>query len=304
MIGSTQSVITVIGSINTDMVVKTSVLPTAGETVTGGAFFMSAGGKGGNQAVAAARQGAQVSMVANLGTDMFGDAAITRLQAEGIDCKFVSRDEDQASGVALISVDDKGENHIVVAPGANATLHKQHVENAFEQVQASSLVLMQLEIPIDTVVRVSELCREKGCRLILDPAPAKDLPESVIAGVYLLTPNESEAESLTGIQVVDEDSAREAATKLLAAGAENVAITLGKQGVFLASDEVAHLIPSPVVDAVDTTAAGDCFNGSMAAALAGGSSLAESIDFASKAAAISVTRLGAQDSMPYARELG
>jgi len=304
MIGSTQSVITVIGSINTDMVVKTAQLPAAGETVTGGAFFMAAGGKGGNQAVAAVRLGAQVSMVANLGTDMFGDAAITRLQAEGVDCNYVSRDEQHASGVALISVDDRGENHIAVAPGANATLRKQYVEDAFEQVQASSLVLMQLEIPMDIVVTVAELCTEKGCRLILDPAPAQDLPEAVIAGVYLLTPNETEAESLTGIQVVDEDTAREAATKLLAAGAQNVAITLGKQGVFLANEEVSHLIPSSVVDAVDTTAAGDCFNGAMAAALAGGGSLSESIDFACKAAAISVTRLGAQDSMPYVRELG
>lgn len=304
MIGSTQSVITVIGSINTDMVIKTPVLPKTGETVTGGVFVMSAGGKGGNQAVAATRLGAQVSIVANLGTDMFGDAAINRLQAEGVDCKFVSRDEHQASGVALISVDESGENHIVVAPGANSTLLKRHVDDAFKQVKASSLVLVQLEIPMDTVARVVELCTEKGCRLILDPAPAQDLPASVIAGAYLLTPNEIEAEILTGIQVTDEKSAREAATKLLAAGAENVVITLGKQGVFLANNEASYLISSPAVDAVDTTAAGDCFNGSMAAALAGGCSLTECINFACKAASISVTRLGAQDSMPYAREMG
>jgi len=303
MIGSTQFAIAVVGSINTDMAVKTQSLPVAGETVIGGNFFMSAGGKGGNQAVAAARLGAEVSMVANLGMDMFGDTAINRLQAEGIDCRFVSRDEHQASGVALISVDEKGENQIVVAPGANSTLHSRHVEVAFKQIKASSLVLMQLEIPMHTVTRVVELCREKGCRLILDPAPAQELPASVIASAYLLTPNETEAESLTGIRVVDENSAREAASKLLAAGVENVAITLGNQGVFLANNESFHLIPSLTVDAIDTTAAGDCFNGSVAAALATGSSLVECIKFACKAASISVTRLGAQDSMPYAREL-
>jgi|TARA_B110000467_G_scaffold162011_1_gene184256 ribokinase len=303
MIGCTQSAITVIGSINTDMVVKTQSLPAVGETVIGGNFFISAGGKGGNQAVAAARLGAEVSMVANLGMDMFGDTAINKLQVEDIDCRFVSRDKHQASGVALVSVDESGANHIVVAPGANSTLHSKHVEAAFKQIRSSSLVLMQLEIPMGAVTRAAELIREKGCRLILDPAPAQELPASVLASAYLLTPNETEAESLTGIHVVDENSARKAATKILAAGVENVAITLGNQGVFFANNSSSHLILSPTVDAVDTTAAGDCFNGSVAAALATGSSLLESIEFACKAASISVTRLGAQDSMPYAREV-
>tara|TARA_B110000858_G_scaffold193768_1_gene246943 strand:- start:43808 stop:44725 length:918 start_codon:yes stop_codon:yes gene_type:complete len=303
MTGSAQSAITVIGSINTDMVVKTQSLPSAGETVMGGNFFMSGGGKGGNQAVAAARLGATVSMVANLGMDTLGDTAIGRLQAEGIDCKFVSRDEHQASGVALISVDAGGENHIVVAPGANATLSSKHVEEAFSQIEPSSLILLQLEIPMDAVSRAAELSAKKGCRLILDPAPAQELSASLMASTYLITPNETEAEILTGIRVVDEASAREAATQLLAVGVENVAITLGKQGVFLANNEASQFIPSLAVDAVDTTAAGDCFNGSLAAALAKGGSLPDSIKFACKAASIAVTRLGAQDSMPYAREI-
>lgn len=303
MIGSAQSAIAVIGSINTDMVVKTQSLPSAGETVMGGNFFMSAGGKGGNQAVAAARLGASVSMVANLGMDTLGDTAMSRLQAEGIDCQFVSRDEHEASGVALISVDAGGENQIVVAPGANSTLDRKHIEDAFTQIEASSLVLMQLEIPMDAVSRAAELSTEKGCRLILDPAPAQALPAPLMASAYLITPNETEAEILTGIRVIDEASAREAAIKLLTAGVENVAITLGNQGVFLANNEGSHLIPGLAVEAVDTTAAGDCFNGSLAAALATGSSLPDSIKFACKAASISVTRLGAQDSMSYAREI-
>jgi len=264
---------------------------------------MSAGGKGGNQAVASARLGATVSMVANLGSDLFGDAAISKLKAEGIDCAFVSRDEHHPSGVALICVDEAGENHIVVAPGANHTLLDMHVDAAFEVIEDSSLVLLQLEIPMDTVAKAVALSKQKNCRIILDPAPAQELPASIIADVYLLTPNETEAELLTGIRVFDEGSAQEAANKLLAAGAENVAITLGSQGVLLSNAEGYQLIPTPKVDAADTTAAGDCFNGSLAAALAAGNSLVESVEFAYRSAAISVTRLGAQDSMPYGHEI-
>jgi ribokinase len=300
---STPSTITVIGSINTDMVVKAPVLPVPGQTVSGGKFFMSAGGKGGNQAVAAARLGARVAMIANLGTDMFGDAAIDRLNSEGIDCAFVSRDQHQPSGVALIGVDASGENHIMVAPGANQTLSSKHMDGAFQHIPDPTILLLQLEIPMDAVARAVVLAAEKNCRVILDPAPAKELPAAVIAGAYLLTPNETEAEVLTGIPVNDEASAIEAANTLLAKGAQNVAITLGSQGVLLANGEACQLIATPTVAAVDTTAAGDCFNGSLAVALAHGKTLQEGVEFACRAASISVTRLGAQDSMPYAHEL-
>ncbi len=293
----------VIGSVNTDMVVKADRLPKPGQTVSGGDFFMSAGGKGGNQAVAAARLGANVRMVANLGADVFGDAAVKRLEAESVDTTLVRRDENQPSGVALISVDAAGENQIVVAPGANATLLEAQVDRAFETMPEGSLVLLQLEVPLPTVAHAVVVAGEKGCRVILDPAPAKALPGELLSGVFLLTPNETEAEALTGIDVHDQSSALEAARELRDAGVANVAITLGGEGVLLATAEGSELIPAPEVSAVDTTAAGDCFNGSLAVALAEGTSLREAAAFACRAAAISVTRLGAQDSMPFAGEV-
>lgn len=295
--------ITVIGSINTDMVVRTPMLPKPGQTVVGGEFFMTAGGKGANQAVAAARLGAKVAMVGKVGADVFGDSAIERLESEGIDTSLVSREGERPSGVALISVDDSGENHIVVAPGANDSVDCEYIESAFTEIPHASLVLLQLEIPLEAVKHAVTLARQKGCRIILDPAPARQLPSSLVAGAYLLTPNETEAEILTGIKVGDENSAHEAAARLLAEGAENVAVTLGAGGVLLATGENARLIPAPEVNAVDTTAAGDCFNGSAAVALARGLSLGASVEFACRAASIAVTRLGAQDAMPYAHEL-
>ncbi|MBN4048172.1 ribokinase [bacterium AH-315-O15] len=299
----TQTPIYVIGSINTDMIVKADKLPSPGQTVMGGDFLMTAGGKGGNQAVAAARHGAPVSMVANLGEDIFGDQAIHRLQAEGIDCTHVGRDADQPSGVALISVDDSGENHIVVAPGANSTVTEQQVEAALESMPAGSIVLLQLEIPLATVSHGIALANEKNCLVILDPAPAQALPEEMLQGLYLLTPNETEVEILTGMAVNDPDSAIQAATRLLQAGVQNVAITLGAEGVLLANDQGSELIAAPSVKALDTTAAGDCFNGSVAVGLASGNGLRDAMAFACRAASISVTRMGAQDSMPHSHEM-
>ncbi len=295
--------ITVIGSINTDMVVRTPMLPKPGQTIVGGEFFMTAGGKGANQAVAAARLGAKVAMVGKVGADVFGDSAIDRLESEGIDTSLVSREGERPSGVALISVDDSGENHIVVAPGANESVDCEHIERAFTEIPHASLVLLQLEIPLKAVKHAVTLARKKECRIILDPAPARQLPSSLVAGAYLLTPNETEAEILTGINVSDENSASEAAAGLLAAGATNVAITLGAGGVLLATGENTRLFPALDVNAVDTTAAGDCFNGSLAVALTRGLSLENSVEFACRAASIAVTRLGAQEAMPYASEL-
>lgn len=299
----TQTPIYVIGSINTDMIVKADKLPSPGQTVMGGDFLMTAGGKGGNQAVAAARHGALVSMVANLGEDIFGDQAVSRLQSEGIDCTHVGRDANHPSGVALISVDASGENHIVVAPGANSTVTEQQVEAALASIPAGSIVLLQLEIPLATVSHAIALANEKSCRVMLDPAPAQALPEEMLQGLYLLTPNETEAEILTGMAVDDPDSATQAAERLLEAGAQNVAVTLGARGVLLANDQGSELIAAPSVKALDTTAAGDCFNGSVAVALAGGNDLRDAMAFACKAASISVTRMGAQDSMPHSHEI-
>lgn len=298
-----ETAIYVIGSINTDLVVKTDILPSPGQTVMGGDFFMNAGGKGGNQAVAAARLGGHVSMVGNLGTDLFGDAALTRLEREAIDCTHVSRDEDRPSGVALIGVDTSGENQIVVAPGANGTLTTSHVEQAFDAIPERAIVMLQLEIPLATVIRVVELAWTKRCQVVLDPAPAQPLPSAVIEGAYLITPNATEASLLTGVSVEDAGSAGRAATALLDTGAEHVAITLGRKGALLASRGGRTLIPAPTVDAVGATAAGDCFNGAVAVALARGRSLADSMAVACRAASLSVTRLGAQDSMPFSQDL-
>lgn len=301
---TTPQPIYVIGSINTDMVAMTDHLPTPGETVMGGEFMMTAGGKGANQAVAAARLDGDVTMVGRLGVDIFGDQSVARLKAEKINCDFISRDSAAASGVALISVDGEGENHIVVAPGANNTLHIDTIDTALSSLPENAIVLMQLEIPIETVAHVISFAKDSNRKVILDPAPARELPENFLDGLFLITPNETEATHLSGIEVIDQNSAKAAAKKLLQTGVQNVAITMGADGVLLASgDENLQLIASPTVNAVDTTAAGDCFNGALSVSLANGLELEEGINKACHAASISVTRKGAQDSMPFSNEV-
>jgi len=301
---TTSQPIYVIGSINTDMVAMTDHLPTPGETVMGGEFMMTAGGKGANQAVAAARLDGDVTMVGRLGADIFGDQSVARLEAEKINCDFISRDSAAASGVALISVDGEGENHIVVAPGANNTLHIDTIDTALSSLPENAIVLMQLEIPIETVAHVISFAKDSNRKVILDPAPARELPENFLDGLFLITPNETEATHLSGIEVIDQNSAKAAAKKLLQTGVQNVAITMGADGVLLASgDENLQLIASPTVNAVDTTAAGDCFNGALSVALANGLELEEGINKACHAASISVTHKGAQDSMPFSNEV-
>jgi ribokinase len=293
----------VIGSINTDMVVKSKALPRPGQTLIGGEFLMNSGGKGANQAVAAARLGAQVSLLGCLGQDIFGSEAITRLEQEKVDCSLVSRSKTQPSGVALISVDCTGENQITVAPGANHCVSEQQVELAFDAMVSDSLILLQLEIPLLSVAHAVDLARAHNCRAILDPAPAQSLSEQILQNLYLITPNESEAETLTGIKVDSPESAEEAANFLLKAGVLNVALTMGCKGVLLASSEGCEVIPATTVKAIDTTAAGDCFNGSLAFALASEETLREAVIFAARVASVSVTRIGAQDSMPFQNEL-
>lgn len=297
------SQIVVIGSINTDMVVSADKLPRPGETVLGEEFLMTAGGKGANQAVAAARLGARVAMVGSLGLDLFGDAARANLLAETIDCHHVNQNSETSSGVALISVDKRGENHIVVAPGANSTLSERDIESALASIPDQCVILIQLEIPMTTVAHAVRLAAAKHCRIILDPAPAQPLGTDLLDHVYLITPNQTEAEVLTGIEVRDAHSALTAAKALLQQGTETVALTLGAEGVLLASQKQHEVIPAPTVQSVDTTAAGDCFNGALAAALAKGWELREAARYACHAAAISVTRKGAQSSMPRADEL-
>ncbi len=297
--------VVVVGSVNTDMVVKSQRIPVPGETVTGGQFVMAAGGKGANQAVAAARLGAEVTLVAKIGQDMLGDQAIENYRSEGILTDCILRDPDHSTGVALILVDGQGENLISVASGANHALLPQDVEQAAERIRTAGVVLLQLEIPLEVVRFTARLAAEASVPVILDPAPAPDAPldGELLGHVSYLTPNESEAERLTGVEVRDEASARTAAQKLLDGGARHVIVTLGSKGALVAGPQGAALIPSHPVEARDSTAAGDAFNGGLASALARGLSLDDAVRQASLVGALSVTRLGAQPSLPNADEL-
>ena len=296
--------IIVVGSSNTDMVVKTKRIPGVGETVTGGDFVMAAGGKGANQAVAAARMGAAVTFVAKVGQDMFGDSAIEGYRAEGINTDYIFRDSENATGVALILVDEQGENLISVASGANHALTVEEVDRAAERIRAADMLMLQLETPLDVVQRAAELAADAEVPVILDPAPAPDLPlpTSLLKHVTYLTPNETEATKLTGVAVEDESSARQAAQRLLELGVRNVVVTLGAKGALVVGD-AAHFVSARAVDALDSTAAGDAFNGGLAVALAQGKAILEAVRQASIAGAISVTRMGAQPSLPTQEEV-
>ena len=295
--------IIVIGSSNTDMVVKTEKLPMPGETVMGGTFLMNPGGKGANQAVSAARLGSKVIFIAKVGDDLFGRQALQQFQHENIDTSFITMDRDHPSGVALIGVDAHGENSIIVAPGSNSYLNTQIVEQALESIREPAIILIQLEIPIQTVEFAIERGYAKGCKVILNPAPVRSLDKKALQYLHLITPNESEAEMLTGIRVTDLLTAEQAALQLHKLGVPNVVITLGARGAYLHTKSITKLIPAPPVTAVDTTAAGDCFSGALAVALSEGFEIEKAVSFACNAASISVTRMGAQSSLPYRKEV-
>ena len=288
----------VIGSSNTDMVVKSEHLPAPGETVLGGQFIMNPGGKGANQAVAAARLEGDVTFIAKVGNDIFGQEAIKGFQTHGINTGFIVTDPQSPSGVALIMVDEQGENCISVALGANAALQREDIDRADEAIGEASYVLIQLEIPIDVVKHAVQLAVKAGTQVVLNPAPAQALSDNLLSSLYMITPNETEAELLTGIKVENIDSARVAARALRQQGVEIVIITLGSKGAYVQSEEVDQLVPSPTVKAVDTTAAGDTFNGALVVGLSEGMSIIDAVIFANKAAAYSVTKLGAQASAP------
>ena len=295
--------IVVVGSSNTDMIIKMDKIPIPGETVLGGEFSIVAGGKGANQAVAAARAGGQVAFVACVGQDMFGQQAIDGFVADNINVDTIFKDEKAASGVALIFVDKKGENSIAVASGANYELMPEHIYEAENIIKSAQILVLQLEIPIETVTAAAKLASENGVKVILNPAPAQPLMDELLLNISILTPNESETKLLTGIHVDDESSAEKAAGILLEKGLEAVLITLGSRGVFMATPDKCGLIPGFKVDALDTTAAGDVFNGALAVSLAENNSLEDSVHFANSAGALSVTKLGAQPSAPYRQEI-
>ncbi|MDD2436673.1 MAG: ribokinase [Massilibacteroides sp.] len=295
--------ILVVGSSNTDMVIQTEHLPRPGETVLGGTFFMNPGGKGANQAVAIARLGGRVTFICKTGSDVFGHQSQQLFEEEGINTSYILPDSKHPSGVALITVDKKAENCIVVASGANANLTPGDLERAEEAIDQADYVLMQLEIPLKTVTYVAEKAWEKGKKVLLNPAPAQKLPLFLLRHLYLITPNETEAEMISGVKITNENSVREAARVIAEMGVKHVIITLGSKGAFLYSGSIAHMIPALNVKPVDTTAAGDVFNGALTVALAEGRTLEESVRFACKASAISVTRSGAQSSAPYRNEV-
>lgn len=295
--------VVVVGSSNTDMVVQMPRLPAPGETILGGEFVVAAGGKGANQAVAAARLGAQVTFVARIGTDMLGDQSLKNFAADGLVTDYIVRDAAQPSGVALIMVGGSGENMIAVASGANGQLGPLDVARAEDAIREASVLLLQLEIPMPTVRYSAEAARKAGLTVILNPAPARDLDEDLLKKVSVLTPNSTETKILTGILPTDQESAARAAECLFEQGVATVVITLGEKGAFYAGKNGAGLVPSRSVKAIDTTAAGDAFNGALAVALASGRELEQAVEFANQAAAISVTRVGAQPSLPRLEEL-
>lgn len=295
--------IIVIGSSNVDMVVRTSHLPAPGETILGGEFFMNQGGKGANQAVAIKRLGGNLIFMAKLGNDVLGRQSVGYFKKEGIYTRYIALDEDSASGVALISVDDHAENSIVVASGANMLLNEQDVDKMLEEMCEGDILLMQLEIPLQTVEYAARKAFGKGVKVVLNPAPARSLPKELFRHLYMVTPNRIEAEMLTGIKIANDADVEKVAEEICAMGVKNVIITLGSKGCLIREEGVSYRIDAFKVEPVDTTAAGDTFNGALCVGLSEGMDLKQAAVMASKASSIAVTRMGAQSSIPYREEL-
>ena len=295
--------IVVIGSCNTDMVINLDRLPLPGETLLGGQFFMNSGGKGANQAVAAARLGGKVIFIAKVGNDPFGIRSLDQYKAEGIGTKHVLVDKEHPSGVALILVDSHGENSIAVASGANAHLMPKDIDEAQSAIKDSDIVLMQLETPMETVERAALIAKQEGKKVILNPAPAQPLSASLLECLYMLIANETEAEFISGVQITDMNSVARAADIICSKGVELVGSPLVNKGAFIKERGAYHQVPALKVKAVDATAAGDTFCGAVCVALAEDKGITEAVEFANRAAAVTVTRMGAQSSLPYRREV-
>ncbi len=295
--------IAVVGSSNMDLVVKSKSIPAVGETILGGDFIMVPGGKGANQAVAAAKLGAEVYFVAKLGNDVFAEQSLDNFKKETVNTKHVIQTSEAPSGVALIMVDDEGNNLIVVAPGANQTLLPADVKRAESDIASCGAVVAQLEVPLETIEFAAKMANDLKVPFVLDPAPARELGQELLRMVDVLTPNETEAQILTGIEVTDEESARAASKNLLERDIKAVILTLGGKGFLLADNEEARYVSAQKVDAVDSTAAGDAFTGSLAVGIAENKALLDAALFANYVAALSVTKMGAQSSMPTLQEV-
>jgi len=298
-----RSKIVVIGSTNMDMVVKSFHIPVPGETVLGGGFIMNTGGKGANQAVAIARLGGDVSFISKVGKDVFGMQASQAFEDEGIGVEGILYDNSLPTGVALITVDETGENSMVVDPGANLNLTPSEVGKYLDKISNISTILIQTGIPMETIKFAIEYASIYSIKVILNPAPANAHASALLDKIDIITPNISEAEILTGIPVIDIDSARRAAENLYFNGAKNVVITMGALGSVLLYREGFYVIPATKVKAIDSTGAGDTFNGALALAVSEGQDMLSAVHFASQVASIATTRMGAQSSIPNRNDL-
>ncbi len=293
----------VVGSANMDLVVQCSRFPLPGETIFGNKFQMFPGGKGANQAVSCARLGVKTYFIGKMGKDDLGKKLSETMRKDGIDLTNLLTDENEHTGTALITVDSNGQNEIIVISGSNMNLTTSDVREKRAVFAKAGVVLTQLEIPVETVIETARLAKENDSIFILNPAPAREIPEEIYSLIDYLTPNETELQILSNMMVSNENSAEKAARLLLEKGVKNIIITLGEKGALLVNQYRTELYSTQKVDVVDTTAAGDAFNGALAYSLACGRELSESINFANRAASISVTRMGAQSSMPVITEL-
>ncbi len=294
--------ILVIGSTNMDMVVKVPYFPKPGETIMGGDFFMNQGGKGANQAVTVSRLNGNIEFICKTGNDSISSQMKDLFIAEGISEKWILKDNNKPSGVAIIMVDKNAENSIVVAPGANSNLSPKDIENSLEAIRKADYILIQLEIPIETVEYVVKIASHFRKKVILNPAPMASLSDEILKEIYLITPNRIEAETLAEMNIVDGESLIKVAKAIYNKGVENIIITLGSDGALVYNGDF-KMIPAIKTDPVDTTGAGDVFNGALTVALAEGLDLFSAVKFANRASAISITRRGAILSIPYRNEL-
>lgn len=289
--------ICVIGSLNMDLVVKVEDRPKGGQTVIGGEFKEVPGGKGANQAVAMARLGGKVNMIGKVGKDGFGETLLNALKNDNVNTEYINK-EDIATGVAMITVDKNAENSIVVAPGANFKVDKNYIDTNIKGIEMSDIVVLQLETPLDTINYALKKSKELGKYTILNPAPAVKLDDEIIANVDLLTPNETELEILSGIEIKNEDDILRAAKVMIEKGVKELIVTLGSKGSLYINKEKSMFKNAYKVKAIDTTAAGDSYTGALAVAFANGKNIEEAMDFASKVGALSVQKEGAQSSLP------
>ena len=295
--------VTVVGSFMFDLVARAPRRPKTGETLIGDSFGMFIGGKGANQAIAASRLNALVCMVGRLGDDLFGNQFLDKFSDEKINTDFVIQDKNNGTGVGMPLIDASGDNSIVIIPRANTALSAKNINQGYEAIANSDILLLQLEVPIEASQRAAEIAKENSTIVILNPAPAREIPDTLLDLVDILTPNESETEILSGISATTEKEAKEAARILMDKGVETVILTLGRRGSLLLTATVESFFPANQVDVVDTTAAGDAFCGALAASLANGSTIEEAVKTGNAAGALAVTKLGAEPSLPKKADL-